>query len=205
MHFSKRPIWLFGETATEFAGDATYEEVQLKIAGPANRARAAQLLFYSEKNVLLSPRRNPTALDLYSRHPLKPRWLTDEATACSVDLFSPLTIDLYDNARTKTTKAFLWLRKGSTVTEMTATIPDWFGVKRDKSTVYVVSPKRHADLVQKILSDDQPVNNTKRSVDTLPCRLLATCGDIAVPLQESLPVSGNEQKHCSVLSLFKDR
>jgi hypothetical protein len=42
--------------------------------------------------------------------------------------------------------------------------------------------------VQKILSDDQPVNNTKLRVDTLPCPLLPTCGDIAVPLQEGLPV-----------------
>jgi hypothetical protein len=185
----KGTVFLAIDGTTEaYPENATYEEVQLQVAGPANKDRAAQLLFYSAKGVPLNPRENPTALHLYDRHPLKSRWLTAEATVCSVGLFSPLTIDLYDSAHKTTNKDFLWIRKGSPIREMTARIPEWFGLKRDKSAFYVVSPKSQHDFVTKILSDDQPLNNTKLRVDVLPCPLLGKCSEIRGPLEEGTPV-----------------
>ena len=182
-----------GKSEYEVKVDAPYEAIQTLVA----KDRAPQVLFYTRNSGKpLKPRQFPTALQLHAMAPLDVRFLDGTATAGSLDLFQQVNIDLYDLGHKQTKKNSLWLRKDSTVAELTKQLPGWFGFKPDREYVYIVSPSME-QAITRIMKEDEVVKGANIRVDILKCHVPQSCKEIAQLFEDNAPFSALEVRTLS--------
>ena len=177
-----------GKSEYEIDVKASYQDIQKIVS----KNKASQVLFHSRKSGKpLKPRQYPTALQLHQMSPLDVRFLDDGVTACQLDAFLSIHVDLYDLGHRKTTKNFLWIRKGSTYKDLTKYLPGWFGFAPDPAYVYVCSLGQEY-AVQAILKDDDVVRPARIRVDILKCHVPATCTEMARLFEDNVPFTAIE-------------
>ena len=117
-----------------------------------------------------------------------------ESTVNSLDLYSSLSIDLHDLSHNQHFKSCLWLKKGSTVSDLVHHIPKWFNMKPNSSFQFIVSRATAYGISTILQPTDLVTTNTLR-VDVLKCIAPSTTREIADELEES-NLSAIEVRKC---------
>ncbi|OHT16429.1 hypothetical protein TRFO_02685 [Tritrichomonas foetus] len=195
----------------------SYNQLQLLLTNN-DTSKASQLLFYGDynnrntsnnsnnansnsnlpsketvnKNVIpLRPRKFPNALALHMMGELDAKLLESPATANSLDLFTPLNIDLYDIGHTKYIRKNSWFPKDSTVAQLIEKLPGWFDFKPDNNYNYIVSyNQEHA--IASIYEEDQKIKSANIRIDVLKCPFPRTLKEINMMILEDSPMTAIE-------------
>lgn len=147
----------------------TYSDLQLLLT-QNNASLAPRLMFYSVKDnntkYHLPQRKYPTALVLHMMGELETTLLNPPMTVSSIDLYTPLTIELYDIGHNKIVKSNLWFKKNGTIGEMTKQLPGWFNYTEQADSKYysIVSMKQEHGI-SRIFDEDQAIPTASLRVD----------------------------------------
>ena len=183
-----------------------YSDMQLLVSNN-DKEKAKRLLFYSHviqnpkdnlnnnKNSFklspLRPRKYPNALALHMMGDLEAKYLDPPATTNSLDLYSPLNIDLYDIGHNKLSKNNVWFPKANTIDEFIQKLPSIFEFKTDSSYNYIVSyNQEHA--IATIIKPNQHFRGINIRVDIIKAPLPMSTKEMRELFKDDCKIMGIE-------------